>query len=234
MAPNDLKILFEDNHLFVCLKPAGILSQSDGKELPDMLTLIKAFLKEKYAKPGNVFCGLVHRLDLNVGGVMVFAKTSKAARRLSESIREHDFSKKYYAVVNGILPAGEIKTLTDFLAKDEENKTGYIATAETGKEAKLAYTVLETIRYFDEPLTLVRVELYSGRFHQIRVQFSHRGHPLFGDQKYGKNLAKHQEGLGLFAYELAFEHPISQEELSFSQLPDAGIFSHFNFFSRGK
>jgi 23S rRNA pseudouridine1911/1915/1917 synthase len=229
---NDLKILFEDNHLFVCFKPAGVLSQADGKALPDMLTVIKDYLKDKYQKPGNVYLGLVHRLDLNVGGVMVFAKTSKAAARLSESIREHEFSKRYYAIINGRLPVGETKTLTDYLAKDDESRTGFVVEEKTGKEAKLAYTVLETLEEGRLPLSLVKIELFSGRFHQIRVQMSHAGYPLFGDQKYGEKTAKDQDMLGLFAYELDFVHPITKDELRFSAVPETGIFAKFHYFAQ--
>jgi len=226
----NLTILYEDNHLIVCLKPAGVLAQADGKDLPDMLTVIKEYLKEKYQKPGNVYLGLVHRLDLNVGGVMVFAKTSKAAARLSEAIRDHDFSKRYFAVVNGALPVGETKTLTDYLAKDEDTRTGFVTSVETGKEASLSYTVLETILYGGQPLSLVSIELFSGRFHQIRLQMSHHGYPLYGDQKYGDKRNAVQEGLGLFAYELAFAHPVSKALLSFSEMPKTGIFTLFQRF----
>lgn len=223
----DLKILFEDNHLIVCLKPAGVLSQADGKDLPDMLTLLKAYVKEKYQKPGNVYIGLLHRLDLNVGGVMVFAKTSKAASRLSESIRGGEFSKKYYAVVNGILPVGETKRIVDRLEKDEETKTAFLAEKGHGKEAALTYTVSESTSVNGEILSLLAIELHTGRFHQIRIQMASRGFPLYGDQKYGKKIPKSQTELGLYAYELEFEHPITKEPLRFSHLPREGIFQKF-------
>jgi 23S rRNA pseudouridine1911/1915/1917 synthase len=228
----NLRILFEDNHLIVCLKPAGVLAQADGKELPDMLTVIKNYLKEKYQKPGNVYLGLVHRLDLNVGGVMVFAKTSKAAARLSEAIREHDFAKKYFAVVNGSMPVGERTTLTDFLTKDEETRMGFVSDAANGKEASLSYTVLETTFVGVQPLSLLAIELYSGRFHQIRIQMAHYGYSLYGDQKYGEKSHSGQEGLGLFAYELAFAHPISKAILTFSEMPKTGIFTEFHHFQK--
>lgn len=227
---DDLRVLFEDNHLFVALKPAGVLSQADGKALPDMLSLIKDYLKEKYQKPGNVFVGLVHRLDLNVGGVMVFAKTSKAASRLSESIREHDFSKRYFAVVNGKIPVGETRSLIDFLDKNEETRTGFVTSELTGKVAKLSFTVLQNIEEGGRFFSLLRIELHTGRFHQIRLQMAHFGHPLFGDAKYGETLVKGQDGLGLFAYEIGFSHPVTKEEMQFSVLPDSGIFKQFSYF----
>lgn len=227
MEKKDLKILFEDNHLMVCLKPPGVLSQADGKDLPDMLTLLKAYVKEKYQKPGNVFIGLIHRLDLNVGGVMVFAKTSKAASRLSESIRGGEFSKKYYAVVNGILSVGDQKRLEDRLEKDEETKTAYLAEKGHGKEAALTYTVLESTSVDGAILSLLEIELHTGRFHQIRIQLASRGFPLYGDQKYGKKLPKGQDNLGLFAYELDFDHPITRDPLQFTAAPEEGIFRKF-------
>jgi 23S rRNA pseudouridine1911/1915/1917 synthase len=224
---NDVKILFEDNHLIVCVKPAGVLSQADGKDLPDMLTLLKAYVKEKYQKPGNVYIGLLHRLDLNVGGVMVFAKTSKAASRLSESIRGGEFSKKYFAVVNGILPVGETKRIVDRLEKDEETKTAFVAEKGRGKEAALTYTVSESTSVNGDILSLLAIELHTGRFHQIRIQMASRGFPLYGDLKYGKKTPKSQTELGLYAYELEFEHPITREPMRFSHLPREGIFQKF-------
>lgn len=221
------KILYDDNHLIVCVKPAGVLSQADGKDLPDILTILKAYVKEKYHKPGNVFIGLLHRLDTNVGGVMVFAKTSKAASRLSEAIRGGDFSKRYYAVVNGILPVGENRTIVDRLDKDEATKTAFVAEKGFGKEASLTYTVLETTSFEGAILSLLQIELHTGRFHQIRIQMASRGFPIYGDLKYGKKLPKGQEGLGLFAYGLEFEHPVTKEEMRFTALPEEGIFRKF-------
>jgi 23S rRNA pseudouridine1911/1915/1917 synthase len=231
METKDLRILWEDNHLIVCVKPPGVLSQADGKDLPDMLTLLKAYVKERYHKPGNVYIGLIHRLDLNVGGVMAFAKTSKAASRLSESIRGGEFAKRYYAVVNGILPVGEQKRWEDRLDKDEETKTAFVAEKGRGKEAALTFTVLETIAVGGAILSLVDIELHTGRFHQIRIQFASRGFPLYGDQKYGKKLPKGQEeGLGLFAYRLDFQHPVTHSPLSFSLNPQSGVFRLFSRF----
>ncbi|MFA7724668.1 MAG: RluA family pseudouridine synthase [Candidatus Izemoplasmatales bacterium] len=232
---NDLQILFEDNHLLVTVKPAGILSQAGEKELPDMLSILKNYLKDKYQKPGNVYLGLVHRLDLNVGGVMVFAKTSKAASRLSESIREHDFSKRYYAVVNGILPIGQPQTLSNYLAKNEMTKMGFVTDQEQGKLAQLSYTAIEQYQDNHQKLTLIKIDLLSGRFHQIRLQMATIGHPLYGDNKYGNTLLKQQqEGMGLFAYELVFPHPITHEDMVFNALPETAIFTKFAFFSLQK
>jgi len=224
-----IKILFEDNHLLVCVKPPGILSQADGKNLDDMLTLLKEYIKEKYQKPGNVFLGLVHRLDLNVGGVMVFAKTSKAAARLSKAIREHDFTKEYLAVINADLPLGQTETLTDLMAKNDSRRVGYITEdEETGKIAKLRYTVIGKIVKESNQLTLVKITLLSGRFHQIRLQFATRGWPLHGDQKYGDERDKNQKELGLYAFCLSFPHPITQDPITFEWKPDSVLFTQFH------
>ena len=221
-----LNVLFEDNHLIVCVKPAGVLSQADGKNLPDMLSMVKEYLKVKYQKPGNVYCGLVHRLDLNVGGVMVFAKTSKAAARLSAAIRTRVFSKRYYAVVEGEIPPETRKTLIDWLVKDETARTAVIAGEGTGKQAVLSYLSLGVAKTDEGCQTLLDIKLESGRFHQIRVQLAHEGHPLVGDAKYGN---AHFAGgpLGLYAYEIGFEHPIGKEPLIFRQNPQADPFAAF-------
>ena len=115
-----VQILYEDNHILVCVKPKGILSQADGSDKSDMLTILKNYIKEKYNKPGNVYLGLVHRLDINTSGVMVFAKTSKAASRLSDAIKMHEFQKRYKAVVEGTFPSLDTITLTHYIYKDEK------------------------------------------------------------------------------------------------------------------
>jgi 23S rRNA pseudouridine1911/1915/1917 synthase len=221
-----LKILYEDNQLIVAVKPAGVLSQSDGGQDPDMLAEIKAYVKEKHNKPGDVFIGLVHRLDQNVGGVMVFARTSKAAARLSEAIREHEFAKRYYAVVEGGIPPGTTGTLVDRLSKDETTRTAMVVAGEAGREAVLDYRSLAVIRKDGRARTLVDVTLKSGRFHQIRAQFANAGHPLVGDTKYGAAPAG-RNVIGLHAVELAFEHPVTQVPLVFRDVPDGRPFSDF-------
>jgi len=222
------EILFEDNHILVCIKSPGILSQPNGKDLPDMLSLLKNYIKNKYNKPGDVYLGLVHRLDTNVGGVMVFAKTSKAAARLSEAIRNHDFVKEYYAVLNADLPLNYAENLTDFLVKNEIDKIGYITEdEEQGKEASLDYKVIDKINRNGRILSFVSIRLNSGRFHQIRLQFSSRGWPLHGDRKYGGDLCKNQNELGLYAYRLSFPHPITKEIISYEHYPNTPLFSLF-------
>lgn len=202
-----IKIIYEDNHLLVVEKPVNIPVQADDSKDKDLLTMLKEYLKNKYNKPGNVYLGLVHRLDRPVGGVMVFAKTSKAASRLSEQVRCHKLKKIYQAVVIGkTSDSGELK---DKLLKD--SKTNIVKVDEKGKEAILRYHLDSYNK--ENNLSLVTINLKTGRSHQIRVQFSHFGHPLYGDQKYNKNAVKAQ--ICLWATELSFEHPITKEILTF-------------------
>lgn len=205
-----LEILYEDNHLIVCIKPVGILSQEDHTKDMDMLTLLKHYIKDKYNKPGNVYLGLVHRLDRMTGGVMVFAKTSKAASRLNEQIKNHEFVKKYYALVNGVL--NESGHLENYLFKDEDEVKSYVGNKNSGKIAILDYQVLKV----QDNNTLVDISLKTGRHHQIRVQFSHINHPLVGDRLYGND---DKNNLMLYAYSLSFYHPITKELLEFKKIP---------------
>lgn len=210
---SNLEILYEDNHIIVVVKPNNILSQSDDTNDIDMLTIIKKYLKEKYNKPGNVYLGLVHRLDRPVSGVMVFAKTSKAASRLSEQISKHQFAKKYLAIVEDDGSLAESGTLIDYLVKDNDNSTR-VVTKDKGKYAELSYHVIQ--RRLDVKLTLVEIELKTGRHHQIRVQFASRKHPLYGDQRYGK---QNKEQIALHAYQLSFFHPITKAQMVFTSKP---------------
>lgn len=207
---NNLEVLYEDNHIIVVFKPCNILSQSDITRDLDMLTIVKDYIKEKYNKPGNVYLGLVHRLDRPVSGVMVFARTSKAAARLSKQIQNHEFSKRYLAVINGILfeKKGEFR---DFLKKVDTNSI--ISDSNSGKESILKYQVLEE----KDNLSLVDIDLITGRHHQIRVQFASRGHSLVGDHRYGKNETGQ---IALCSYQLGFYHPITKEKLTFTRYPD--------------
>lgn len=214
---NDLEILYEDNHIIVVVKPFNILSQSDDTKDIDMLTLIKSYLKEKYNKPGNVYLGLIHRLDRPTGGIMVFAKTSKAASRLSEQIRLNLFTKKYLAIVSGYFDE-KTGVFEDYILKKEDNSS---IISKDGKYAKLEYEVLKE----KNDLSLVSILLHTGRHHQIRVQFASRNHPLYGDQRYGKSSKKQ---LALFAYYLSFNHPVTKEKLEFIKYPDkVGIWKEF-------
>lgn len=179
-----MKILYEDNHIIVVEKMPNIPSQGDKTGDTDMLTLIKEYLKEKYNKPGNVYLGLIHRLDRPVGGVMVFAKTSKAAARLSEQVRNKEFKKKYLVIVDGKLEKQK-DTLKDYLLKNEKNNLSKVVDEGT-KNSKLALLDYEVIKYNEDiNLSVLKIDLHTGRHHQIRVQFSSRGHSIYGDQKYG-------------------------------------------------
>lgn len=208
----NLEILYEDNHLIVTVKPKGILSQKDITGDIDMTTLIKYYLKDRYQKKGNVYLGLVHRLDRMTEGIMVFAKTSKAAARLSKQISEKTFVKKYYAVVNGILENDG--RLTNYIIKDEKDGKSYIGNEKSGKLAVLDYHILK--RFANQ--TLVDVTLLTGRHHQIRVQFANINHCLVGDYLYGN--FKNQGDLMLYSYYIAFYHPITQELMTFNKIPN--------------
>jgi 23S rRNA pseudouridine1911/1915/1917 synthase len=207
-----VKVLYEDNHLLVIEKPVNIPMQEDSSKDPDLLTLCKEYIKEKYQKPGNVYLGLVHRLDRPVGGVCVFARTSKAASRLSDQVREHRFHKEYLAVVedNGLEDTGHFE---DKLLKD--SRTNTVRVDPRGKTAILDYEVLRR----KDGLALVRVDLKTGRSHQIRVQFSSRNHPLWGDQRYNKKALPGQQ-IALWSYRLSFTHPTTGKELCFISEPD--------------
>jgi 23S rRNA pseudouridine1911/1915/1917 synthase len=214
-----INILYEDNHIIVVEKPINIPVQEDDSKDKDLLTMIKEYIKVKYNKPGNVYVGLVHRLDRPVGGIMVFAKTSKAASRLSEQMRVKDIKKKYYAVVEGIVKDSD--TLIDYLSKNTKTNTVYVD--KNGKEAILSYKRVKMINN----LSLVDIELKTGRNHQIRVQFSSRNTPLWGDQRYNKN-AKVGEQIALYSYYLSFIHPTTKEVMEFSlNLPNREPFKLF-------
>ena len=210
-----LKVLYEDNHIIVVIKPYNIPSQSDKTNDIDILSLVKEYIKEKYQKPGNVYVGLVHRLDRPVGGIMVFAKTSKAASRLSESIRNKSFSKTYLAVVNGKFEK-QNGILENYLWKDEALNMSKVVSKDK-KGAKLARLTYEVLAEKND-LSLVKINLETGRHHQIRVQFSNAGHSLYGDQKYGKDSMGKQ--IALWAYRLEFKHPVKDEIMKFEALPE--------------
>ena len=216
---NNLNILYEDNHLIVVVKPANILSQSDITKDSDMLSLLKDYIKKKYNKPGNVYLGLVHRLDRPTGGIMVFARTSKAAARLSLQIQNHEFQKSYLAVIHGDIE--ESNTYTDYLEKIDTKS--FVTSKDKGKYAELNFTKLDYNKEND--LSLVKVNLKTGRNHQIRLQFASRNHPLYGDSKYGNDTNKN---LGLYAYKLEFNHPTTKEKLVFTNYPNYNPFTKFN------
>ncbi len=211
-----LTVLYEDNQIVVVIKPQNVPTQSDISGDEDMLKLVKAYIKEKYQKPGEAFIGLVHRLDRPTGGIMVFARNSKAAKRLSEQFKTHEVEKVYYAVVNGVV---KVKSghLVNYLKKDErENIVKIVPMSESGaKKAERVYTYLQD----DGKCSLLEVKILTGRSHQIRLQLSNIGHPICGDVKYGKEKGQTQN-LGLWAGKLSFVHPTTKEKMVFYACPD--------------
>ena len=205
-----INIIYEDNHLLVVEKPINIPVQEDSTKDLDFLNILKNYIKVRDNKPGNVYLGLIHRLDRPVGGIMVFAKTSKCASRLSKQVQNHEFKKQYYAVtINEVKP--HKGTFIDNLLKDEKNNI--VKIDKNGKKAILDYELIE----YKNNMSLVKIYLKTGRSHQIRVQFSSRGYPLYGDHKYNLNV-KSKSDIALFSYKISFNHPITNELLTF-ELP---------------
>ncbi len=213
--------LYEDNHLLVVVKPPMMPVQADESGDEDLLTLLKREIKEQYGKPGNVYLGLVHRLDRPVGGVMVFAKTSKAAARLSEAIRENRFGKEYLCIAEGRPEEG---CYEDWLLKDSGTHGSTVVPRGTpgAREARLECRILDQ----QQGLTLCAVRLITGRNHQIRVQFASRSHPLWGDARYNPG-ARPGEPIALFCTSLSFPHPVGGAEMTFSAFPDGKIWKKF-------
>ena len=213
-----IKVLYEDNHLIGVLKPINVPTQKDSSNDIDIFTMVKDYIKEKYNKPGNVYLGLLHRLDRPVSGVMVFAKTSKAAERMTKMIQNHEVNKIYYAVVEGKV---EVKgRFIDKLLKDEETNT--VIVSDKGKEAILDYELVD----YKDNYSLVKINLITGRSHQIRVQFSSRGYPLYGDQRYNKQDKKQ---IALFCYSMKFIHPVTKDEIEIKDsMPNRYPFNIFD------
>ncbi len=223
-----IRILYEDRDLLVCEKPSGVLSQPDGKGADeDMIARLAAHLREQGAR--NPYVGLVHRLDRGVGGVMVFAKHSESAERLSQMIAQRQIEKQYLAVVHGA-PETREGVLADFLYKDAATNKSYVAerTRPGAKRAELSYRALETRLTPWGEATLVLVRLQTGRTHQIRVQFSSRALPLIGDGKYGAR--DHGVPIGLWSYRLTFAHPYHRDRTVDVACPPEGnaVFAVFS------
>lgn len=216
-----IPVLYEDNHLLAVVKPAGVPVQEDSSGDADLLSLLKAYIKEKYQKPGAVYLGLVHRLDRPVGGVMVFARTSKAAARLSAALREGRTAKEYRCVCTGTPPAGVYE---DWLLKDEKTFSSRVVPENTpgAKRARLTLTPLVS----REGLTLCRVVLDTGRSHQIRVQCASRGCPLWGDQRYNP-AARPGQDIALFCTSMTLPHPVTKEAMTFTASPPGGVWEKF-------
>ncbi len=215
MNNEELTVLYEDNHVIVVLKPQNAPCCEDVTGDRDMLTMIKDYVKVKENKQGNVYVGLVHRLDRVTGGVMVYAKSSKAASRLSEQMRNGDFEKKYLTVVCGS-PKEDRAVLTDYMKKNTVNNMVYVCppTVEGAKKAELEYVKVGE----SNGLSLLMVTLHTGRTHQIRVQMAHNGTPVYGDMRYGgENAVKGK--IALWATSLGFFHPVSKERMVFKIEP---------------
>ncbi len=212
----DLVVVYEDNHIIVVLKPQNVPSQADETKDMDMLTAVKEYIKVNAKKPGNVYVGLVHRLDRPTGGVMVFAKTSKAAERLCEQMKNGEFEKEYLCITCAE-PKEKSATLVNYLKKDEKNNIVNIVPMATdgAKKAILHYEVKEVVSGY----ALCKVILGTGRSHQIRVQMARIGCPLYGDQKYGGKKETFSRPLALWAVRLSFTHPVTKERRSFFVYP---------------
>lgn len=208
---NESMILYEDNHLLVVNKPAGMLAQGDKSGDINILDMGKKYIKDKYKKPGNVFLGLVHRLDRPTSGVMVFARTSKAASRLSRYFRKHRIDKIYLALTEGIPP--EEGMYSDYIRRHEI--AGYVSDNPEDKKAELEFKRLKT----SGNMSLMEIRLLTGRHHQIRIQFSHRGFPVVGDRRYGSFKAWQKGEIALHARDLTFLHPVSRERMTFTAPP---------------
>ena len=213
-----LKILYQDNHLISVYKPPGLATQPDRPGGTSLMDETKKWIKTEYNKPGNVFLGLVHRLDQPVSGVVLFAKTSKAASRLSKQFRERTPHKIYRAIVIGT-PKKASCELIHYLRKEISLKaTVFPRPAPDAKKAGLTYIVTETLPHG----SLLDVTLNTGRFHQIRAQLAFIGHPILGDVKYGAPHPLPGQQIALYAWKLVIQHPISKEDITLESPPPPG------------
>lgn len=214
------EILYEDNHIIVAEKPQNMIIAGDATGDTSMLAVLKEYIREKYHKPGDAYLGLVHRLDRPAGGLAVFARTSKAAARLSQQLKENELKRTYYCVVRGV-PKNPCDRLVHYLKKDlRENTVSVVPqSVEGAKKAILNYKVLQTLNTAEGPLSLIQVQLETGRSHQIRVQMAHIGCPLWGDQRYGFTVNKKGQQLALYAVKLRLIHPTKKDSMQFICYP---------------
>ena len=215
----NLNVLYEDNHIIVCEKYVNVLSQKDITNDIDMCEIVRQHIKEKYNKPGNVYLGLVHRLDRRVGGIMVFAKTSKAASRLSNQFGSHEIVKKYICICKGKLDNSGNICLS--IVKDEKTNIAYVS--DKGKKAELSYKLID----YKNNNSVVDVDLKTGRYNQIRVSFAYIKHPLLNDYKYDKSCPVNKKDLPLWCYYLEFNHPVSKKRYVFKLVPHGLIWDEY-------
>lgn len=228
-----LNILHQDKHIIVCEKPPGTPTQSKSLCAKDMISILKNELAKQNNQSTEPYLGLIHRLDQPVGGIMVFAKTPQAAKELSRQLQNDMIKKHYLAVITGDLSKdkGESIPLVDEMVQNKKNNTSTIVATKTkeSKTAKLTYTVLDVIQYNDQPLSLIDVNLITGRHHQIRVQTSAHLGGIWGDKKYNKKFQdmKKATSLCLYSFQLEFLHPITKEKMYFRNIPSYDMFSQF-------
>ena len=230
-----LNILYEDDEILVVKKPVGMESQSGKGFEPDMVSEIKNYFNRLSTRPGEPYVGVIHRLDKPVGGAMVYAKTQKAASALSKQVQDGVMQKRYYAVLCG-KPVDIVGKCVDFLLRDSKNNCSKVVDKGItgGKRAELKYRVLKTLEVEGEILSLAEIELLTGRHHQIRVQMSHMGTPIWGDNKYNQAFNRMAGGtrrasVALCACGLSFVHPKTGERMSFSVRPEGEIFNRFDY-----
>lgn len=208
-------ILYEDNHIIVAVKPAGLLTQPTSLESNSLELLLKQYLKEKYQKPGEAFLGIVHRLDRPVSGIVLFAKTSKALARLNAAMRERAIHKTYDAIVDGCPPHLQ-GTLEHYLVHDDFFAKVSTPSDKEAKHAKLDYAVVESITKNSRPFSRLKIVLHTGRYHQIRAQLAFIGCPIFGDVKYGSSNSLGSHQIALHHGHLAMHHPVTKERMEFT------------------
>ena len=208
---DNLEVLFEDNHLLIVNKKSGDIVQGDKTRDKPLSDVVKEYIKEKYNKPGEVFLGVVHRLDRPTSGIIIFARTSKALERLNKMLRERTISKTYWAVVKNT-PLKEKDSLIHFLKKNPKNNKSTVFTKETdaSKKAILHYSVIKKLDNY----SLLEIDLETGRHHQIRAQLAYIGSPIKGDLKYGASRSNKDGSIHLHARKILFTHPVSKENIS--------------------
>jgi len=208
---DNLQVLFEDNHIIIVNKRSGDITQGDKTGDKPLSDVVKNYIKRKFNKPGNVYLGVVHRLDRPTSGVIIFARTSKALERLNKMLREKKINKTYWAIVKGC-PKKEKDTLINFLKKNpKKNKSSVYQHEISGaKRAVLHYQVIQKLDNY----TLLEIDLETGRHHQIRTQLSAIGFPIKGDLKYGFNRSNKDGSIHLHARKIEFIHPVSKEQIS--------------------